>query len=474
VSNREPIVIPPHPGEAERALLVGIRQKHRTTPAQPKRLADHHMAELARLTASAGAIVLAQEEIALQKPDPATFISKSRVTTLTEESDALGANLVIFDDNLSPSQQRNLEEGMKRKVIDRAQLILDIFSQRARTAEGKLQVELAQLQYILPRLRGMWKHLDRQAGGIGTRGPGEREIETDRSRILTRIARLQAMLQRVKSHRNEQRKRRMRAHLPAVALVGYTNAGKSTLLNALTDSNVLTQDRLFATLDPTTRTCTLPRGTVAALSDTVGFVSKLPHELVAAFRATLEELCFADLLLQVVDVTSENLARDIDTTNAVIEELGASEKPRLIVWNKADCLDPNDPDTHSKLEGLKATYPGSVVIAAQTGEGLTELRAAMEAALETRSRHLRVRLGYTQYDVLARLHEEADVLEVVYHDDHMEVTADMPGWLAQHLEQGNYEGHPVTVLPPLAAQSISEEATRLLAELELGASQATA
>jgi GTP-binding protein HflX len=408
----------------ERAMLVGA--KFRGTPRADRENSD--LPELARLATSAGARVLSVHEASMSKVNAACYITRDKLATLVEEAKNQEVNLVIFDEALSPNQQRTLQEEFSCKVIDRPQLILDIFAQRARTSEGKLQVELAQLNYMLPRLRGMWKHLERQGGGIGTRGPGEREIETDRRRVRDRIARLERDLGRVRSTRGTQRRKRQRAHLPSVALVGYTNAGKSSLLNALTSSRVETRDQLFATLDPSTRACDLPRGTVATLSDTVGFVNKLPHQLVAAFRATLEELTYADLLLLVVDAASENIERDVETTRRVINELGAGDKPIIMVWNKVDAI-----EDFAALRDRASKYRCSAFVSAITGEGLDELRVEMERQLETRALRLEVALPYGSeaYRLVARLHEDADVVSVDYSETRIAVVADMPAWLAK-------------------------------------------
>jgi GTP-binding protein HflX len=418
----------------ERALLVGARFKGEalgTAGRMGEGAGEPDLPELSRLAESAGAQIVAAHEVPIYKVHASRFLSEDRVNELAQEARALNANLVIFDDELSPNQQRNLQKAFDLNVIDRAQLILDIFALRARTAEGKLQVELAQLQYMLPRLRGLWAHLERQGGGIGTRGPGERQIESDRRKIRDRITRLRKLIEDVRSSRHNQRRRRERAHLPTVALVGYTNSGKSSLLNALAGASVETRNQLFATLDPTSRLCELPRGTATVLSDTVGFVKKLPHQLVVAFRATLEEAAFADLLLLVADSASERVERDIATTREVLKELGAEKKPILMVWNKTDLVQ----DRAVLKERAAQSGEPSVFVSAHTGEGLDALKTEMERLLETRSRRREIKLGYNSYDRLAYLHEQADVVNIEYAEDGIRVSADMPDWLAQECEQ---------------------------------------
>jgi GTP-binding protein HflX len=324
----------------------------------------------------------------LDSPNPATYIGKGKVEEIVAQRPILEYDLVLFDDELSPSQQRNLEEALKVKVIDRTALILDIFARRARTREGALQVELAQHEYLLPRLAGQWSHLERLGAGIGTRGPGETQLETDRRLIRARISRLKSHLEQVRRHRALYRRRRARQGVPVVALVGYTNAGKSTLMNALTHADVLAEDKLFATLDPVTRRVPLPDGGCFLLTDTVGFIQKLPTQLVAAFRATLEELADADLLLHVVDLTHPNAAEQAETVEQTLAELGLAHKPRLTLLNKVDLLARPDgtpvrglADLEDLAAGPTGAQPDALLMSAERGWGLTELRERVAQAL---------------------------------------------------------------------------------------------
>src|SRR3954447_12212112 len=306
--------------------------------------AEDSLAELEQLAATAGVEVLGHVSQKVSGPNAATFVGKGKVQEIRALREELAADLVLFDEELTPGQQRNLEEQLDTKILDRTGLILDIFARHARTREGRLQVELAQLEYRLPRLTRMWTHLSRQAvGGVGLRGPGETQLEVDRRRARERIARLRDELKEVHAHRELYRQKRRREGLPVVALVGYTNAGKSTLLNALADSDVLAANVLFATLDPTTRQLQLPDGQEVLLTDTVGFIQRLPTQLVAAFRATLEEIEEADLLVHVLDITHPNAEEQGQTVDKLLGELGLGDKPRLVVLNKIDRLFPGAP-----------------------------------------------------------------------------------------------------------------------------------
>jgi GTP-binding protein HflX len=366
-------------GQIERAILVGVELIGRSD-GWPL---EESLAELAQLARTAGAEVVGVVRQRLEAPNPAYYIGRGKAQEVADLRRALGANLVIFDDELSPSQQRNLENAIQAKVIDRTVLILDIFARRARTREGQLQVELAQHEYLLPRLAGQWSHLERLGGGIGTRGPGESQLETDRRLIRDRIARLRRELEAVRQHRALYRRRRKRTGTQVVALVGYTNAGKSTLLNALTGAGVLAEDKLFATLDPTTRRLVLPGRQEVLLTDTVGFIQKLPPTVVAAFRATLEELEEADLLLHVVDVSHPNADRQVEVVLETLADLGLNEKPVLTVLNKADRLP--GPATGDQLEALCRRLgldpAGVVLTSATTGRGLDDLRREIQKAL---------------------------------------------------------------------------------------------
>ena len=315
----------------------------------------------------------------LRHPDPRSYVGKGKLEEIAELRDKLKATVAIFDDELTPAQQRNLEKRLGIKIIDRTALILDIFSQRARTREGVVQVALAQHEYLLPRLTGQWEHLERMEGAIGSRGPGETQLETDRRLIRNQIKRLKQDLERVRTHRQQHRRQRDRAGVPLVALVGYTNAGKSTLMNSLTNANVRARDRLFETLDPTTRRCRLSEDHTVLLSDTVGFIQKLPTQLVAAFRATLEELEEADLLLHVVDGTSPDVIEQCQSVERTLRELGVDQRPTLTVVNKIDAMEePVEAVSAAIAEEIDAR---PIAVSAQEKVNLKELRQAIEAII---------------------------------------------------------------------------------------------
>ena len=389
-------------------MLVGV-----AIPPVSAAAAESSLDELAALVDTAGAD---EAERVLQRrdtPDPATFVGRGKAEELREISETVDADTVVFDDELSPAQSRNLEKILGRTAIDRTAVILDIFAQHAHTQEGKAQVELALLRYRLPRLRGRGKGLSQQAGGIGTRGPGETQLEVDRRRLLRRATKLEADLKVLTRNRRTQRKARTRSRLQTVALVGYTNAGKSTLLNRLTSSDVLVEDRLFATVDPTTRRLNLPGGERVLVTDTVGFVRKLPHQLVEAFRSTLEEVGEADLLVHVVDAAADDPEFQIDAVRAVLTELGADRVPELLAFNKADCLggggDDND-DNVKKAERLDARHPGSVLVSAHTGQGIDDLLVAVGERLRALTKVMELVVPYDRGDVVAALHRHGEVL----------------------------------------------------------------
>jgi len=368
---------------ADRAYLVAADTPGALLPAMES------AAELAELARTAGAEVVGATSQKLQTPHVATYIGKGKVEEVANDARELDANVVIFDDELSPSQQRNLEKALGVKVIDRTALILDIFATRARTREGKLQVQLAQMEYLLPRLAGQWSHLERMEGAIGTRGPGETQIETDRRLIRSRISRIKRDLDDVREQRLQHRRRRARNGIPVVSLVGYTNAGKSTLMRALSGANVLAEDKLFATLDPVTRRIRLPSGEMVLLTDTVGFIQKLPTELVAAFRATLEELEDADVLLHLVDISHPHSAEHVESVTKTLESLGVVEKPTLLVLNKVDLLltaEGKPVRTYDEAVAVateEGAAPGNVaLVSAERKWGLDDLRQRIELALD--------------------------------------------------------------------------------------------
>jgi len=397
--------------EKERAIVVGL-----VTRNLHKRQAEEYLDELALLADTAGAVVVHRILQERGRIDPAFYIGKGKVEQIAQcvEDDNIAS--VIFDDDLSPAQVRNLETVVKRKILDRSGLILDIFASRARSNEARTQVELAQLQYLLPRLTGAWTHLSKQFGGIGTKGPGETQIETDRRMIRERISHLEKKLEKI--GRQRETRRSGRKNFVTVSLVGYTNAGKSTLLNALTDSSVFVESRLFATLDTTTRAAVLSPSTTILLSDTVGFIRKLPHHLIASFKGTLEEVLEADILLHVIDVCHPRFEEQIRVVNATLEELGVVGKPILFVFNKIDALKDRE-----HLQDLQTQFSPSVCISAERGINLLGLK---EMILKT-IHHSRVTLTFsfaqTEHKALSALHDLADVEQRIYEDGKVTVTA---------------------------------------------------
>jgi GTP-binding protein HflX len=384
----------------ERIVLVGVVFGWSSVD-----VVESDLDELALLVDTAGADVVGRMIQRRDQPDPATFLGRGKAQELGELSRSLDADTVVFDDELTPAQQRNLEQILGRTAIDRTAVILDIFAQNARSQEGKAQVELALLRYRLPRLRGRGRSLSQQAGGIGTRGPGETQLEVDRRRLTQRISRLELDLRRISSTRETQRRSRRRSRQRLVSLVGYTNAGKSTLLNTLTGAGVVVENRLFSTLDPRTRRLALPGGETLLVSDTVGFVRKLPHQLVEAFRSTLDEVTHADLLLHVVDGSAPEPEAHIDAVRSVLGEIGASEVPELLVVNKADL----SPSAHKLAE----RHEGSVVVSATTGEGIEDLLRATANRLRAADRVFELVVPFERGDVLAAVHREGEVVDEV-------------------------------------------------------------
>jgi GTP-binding protein HflX len=389
----------------ERIILVGV-----TVPPETTDETEAHLDELALLVDTAGADVVGRMLQRRDHPDPATYIGKGKATELREESLALDSDTTVFDNDLSPAQQRNLEKILGRTAISRTEVILDIFAQNARTEEGRAQVELAQLRHRLPRLRGRGTQLSRQAGAmggaggatIGGRGPGETKLEVDRRRLLRRMSKLEAELKQLGKTRRTQRKARQKSGVHTASIVGYTNAGKSTLLNALTSAGVLVEDRLFATLDPRARRLDLPGGEAVVLSDTVGFIRKLPHQLVEAFKSTLEVVAESDLLIHVVDASSSDPEAQIAAVREVLDEIGARDVPELLVFNKVDLT--------ADGKRLVDTHPGSVALSALTAEGVPHLLDVLGDRLRAMSTIVELVVPYDRGDILAALHRDGEVL----------------------------------------------------------------
>lgn len=446
---------------AERAILVGVelrqplaRSRDGSAPHDGRASGaslgvDDSLAELEQLAWTAGAEVAGTLTQKMDHPDGTTFLGKGKVEELRSLCAETGADLVIFDEELTPSQQRNLENALKIKIVDRTALILDIFAQRARTREGQLQVELAQLEYLLPRLSQLWVQFSRlggaAAGGggggggrIATRGPGETQLEVDRRAIRNKIADLKDKTTRISENRQLYRDRRKRESVPVVALVGYTNAGKSTLLRALSDADVLVEDKLFATLDPTTRRIALANGQEALITDTVGFIQRLPTALVAAFKATLEEIHDADVLVHVVDVTHPNRREQVQAVGQTLDDLEVDEKPVITALNKVDRL---DPEARAALP--LGEFPNAVPVAAARGEGLEELLTKIQAVLAERDDlvHLQVRIPYAAGDLVGLFHERGVVEEEQFGPEGTELRGTLPRRYAATFEPFALAGH---------------------------------
>ena len=417
-----------------RAILVGI---YRTN--HDEALAHDHLNELNLLAQTLAVPIAASWCTLVRELSAATFLSSGKLSQLKNEIASSGANIVIFDDEISPVQQRNLQEALKLPVMDRTEVILAVFARRAKTREAKLQIEMAQVKYASPRLKHMWLHLSRQAGGGGgatgggyLRGKGEKQIEMDRRAIKRRLEHLDEELRGISKYRQTQRHQRERTAIPVFAIVGYTNAGKSTLMNRMTGAHVLVEDKLFATLDTTTRQCTLPNNQPILLTDTVGFIRKLPHLLVAAFRSTLEESVEADVLLHLID-SSHPLALDqAKTTMEVLSELNARKRPIITVINKVDLAE-HDPHQRSTIQKLRLSYPKAVQISAITGEGLDGLFEEMEAALKDRRRRLFLRIPQSEYGLVAKVLQDGTVHSQGYEENDVLIDVELPLAHAQQL-----------------------------------------
>ena len=411
----------------ERALLIGIRESVETRES-----ADAHLEELDGLVRSLGIPVIARVMVPLREIHARWLLGRGKVDEISRLIADEKADLVVFDSDLAPAQQRNLEREWNIAVIDRREVILDIFADRASTREAVLQVALARMQYSLPRLTRAWTHLSRQRGGArGTRGKGETQLETDRRLVLTKIAGLKKDLAKVREQRDVRRKKRMERPVPSVSLVGYTNAGKSSILNAVSGADVLVENKLFATLDPTTRRVELAGGREFLMTDTVGFIRKLPHDLVDAFRSTLEEAVLADVVLHVADAGNPELDEHISVTENVLRELGAGDKNVILVLNKVDTL------RDGEAEGFRFRYPDAVMVSAVTGEGTEELLVRLGRALDEARQVVTLKLPQDRWDLRSRIHQQSTVIAEEYDDDGVLLTvrlsAEEQGRLKQYI-----------------------------------------
>jgi GTP-binding protein HflX len=409
--------------EREKAVLIGVE-----TAGMNRWRVEDHLDELKQLADTAGAEVTHILVQKIPRPSPAYYIGSGKVEELKKICDREAIDLVVFDEELSAAQVKNLQDATGCRVIDRTELIMDIFAQHATSREGKLQVELAQLRYMLPRLTRAWTHLSRQEGGIGTRGPGEKQLEVDRRRIRERIKRLTNRLELIGEERETQRKQRRRKGIPVVSLVGYTNAGKSTLMNALTHAGVLVEDKLFATLDPTTRVLSLPRGGKILLTDTVGFIRKLPHHLVESFKATLEGVVTADVLVHVIDISHDQVEEQMNGVWLVLKELKSTGKPIIAAFNKIDLLKDG-----ARLRRYEKRVPESVEISASSGIGLTRLLEKIESEVSKHMVHCRLRIPQSEAALISRLYTMGNIISRCYEDNSVVLVAELPLKLAREV-----------------------------------------
>jgi len=410
----------------KRVLIVGGYDRKETLF-----LCEEYLDELRSLAETYGFEVVAKEFCLIERVDPALYFGKGRIEKLCEKAESFKADLILFDDEISPNQQRNLEKIFKRAVIDRTELILEIFSRRAQTKEAMLQIELAKSVYLLPRLKRLWTHLSRQTAGAkgATRGAGERQIEIDRRLVRKRIGHLKKEIKKVRCHRQTQRHARMRSEIPTFAMVGYTNVGKSTLLNALTDARVFVEDRLFATLDTKTRKFVLPNRQDILLVDTVGFIRKIPHTLVEAFKSTLEEVVYTDILLHLVDVDHPLVEKHAETTYEVLKELGSEEKIIITVLNKADML-----KDKSIIARFKLKYPRVVPISALDREGFNELFKMMMQAIKNLRKVVRLRIPQKDYALISELIEKGRIIGQDYQDNDVLIEIEIPRCLEPKIQ----------------------------------------
>ncbi|MFW5708647.1 MAG: GTPase HflX [Chloroflexota bacterium] len=432
---------------AERAFLVGVTIRG----SRPLLTVEESLDELAQLADTAGMVVTGNASQTLDHVDPATFIGSGKLQEVKDTIDATGAQVLIFDDELSPRHQREIEKRLEEdiKVLDRSALILDIFAQHARTREGALQVELAQYEYRLPRLTRQWTHLARQAGGggsrsgnagVGLRGPGETQLEVDRREIGRRITKLKSDLDLVRQHRSRHRQQRTRAGVPVVSLVGYTNAGKSTLLRALTGAPVLVANQLFATLDPTTRKLEMPSGRQAVITDTVGFIQKLPTTLIAAFRATLEEIAESNVLIHVVDAAHPNVLQHIEAVEDTLAEIEVPSIPKILVWNKIDQT------SYDMIEALQNSlsneqdYLAQVTVSARTGANLDAFTNTIEEALKHDLKRIKLRIPYEHGDIISMLFDSASIEQQEHTADGVVLTVQAPPYILSRVELFEIEG----------------------------------